>query len=597
MHRRYPLLVLLSLFVVAVTAWNCSMELRFSGVPFALEPVNPRVARITPLHHMPLPPGLHPGDRVEYARQAPTTRMTLFAVVEEASVRPGHILPLIITHADGHRTRVDVASRGLHEVPALRLSIYLDVAWFVLMCLITLMTLWRGHDRAAWGIAAWAIAFLCGGALTKAPVFGGLAFGLGLASQIFYLLARVGFFVMADAIAASALGAKTRRAMRSAFVLWLVLGYAYELSSALLLVFSATLIPQIASIIWVLPYAVAAAMLLTAYHGAAADLRPRLRWMFWSSAVLVFGILLSNVPLFGYPVSYLVEILAYLIAFAGLFYSALRHRVVDMSFVLNRALVYSIALTIIVSIFMLLESFLEKIALSEKANFVLELGVPLAIGFSLEAARKRLERIGERLFFHRKFEALAALRRYARQCGYIEHPDHLLEQTLQELRVHSGARAVGFYWQQQEGRYDLLEKTDASSYPPHLNEDDRAVVALRAERESTDLERLGSTLGDDGLLIPMTARGELLGAVVIASRPGERYAPDERELLDHVVHEAGSALHALQARDHARFVAAVADGSLAGAEMVDRARALVPINPPAVVPRQLHPDAARREQG
>jgi hypothetical protein len=597
MHRRYPLLVLLSLFVVAVTAWNCAMELRFSGVPFALKPVNPHVARVIPLHNMPLPPGLHPGDRVEYARQALTTRMTLLAVVEEASVQAGHILPLVITHADGHHTRVDVASRGLHEVPTLKASIYRDVAWFVLMCLITLMTLWRGRDRTAWGIAAWAIAFLCGGALTKAPVFGGPAFGLGLASQICFLLARVGFFVMADAIAAPALGARMRRAMHVAFALTLAAGYGYELASALLLVFGAALMPQILSIIWVLPYAAATAMLLGAYRGAAPDMRPRLRWMSWSSAVLVFGILLSNVPLFGYPVSFLIEILAYLIAFAGLFYSALRHRVVDMSFVLNRAIVYSVTLTVVVGIFMLLESFLEKIALSEKANFVLELGVPLAIGFSLDAVRKRLERIGERLFFHRKFEALAALRRYARQCAYIEHPDHLLQQTLRELRVHTGARAVGFYWQQLGGRYDLLEKTDASSYPPHLNEDDRAIVALRAERESTDLEGLGSALGDDGLLIPMTARGELLGAVVIASRPGERYAPDERELFGRVVHEAGSALHALQARDHARFVAAVADGSLAGPEIVDRARALVPIDPPAAVPRQLHPDAARREQG
>jgi hypothetical protein len=596
MHRRYSLLALLSLFIVAVTAWNCSMKLRFSGVPFALEPVSSHAARIIPLHKLPLPPGLHPGDRVEYARQALSTRMTLFAVTEEAHVEAGHILPLVITHADGHHTQVNVASRWLHVVPTLETSIYLDVAWFVLMCLITLMTLWRGRDRAAWGIAIWAIAFLCGGALTNAPAFGGLALGLGLVSQLCFLAARIGFFMMADTTAAPALGAGSRRTMRLAFVLSLVLGYAYELSSALLLVFGAVLIPQIISVIWTLPYAIAALTLLAAHHSAAPSGRPRLRWMFWSSAVLVFGILLSNVPLFGYPASFLVEMLAYLVAFAGLFYSALRHRVVDMSFVLNRAIVYSITLTVVVGIFMLLESFLEKIALSERASFVLELGVPLAIGFSLDAVRKRLERIGERLFFHRKFEALAALRKYAHQCAYVEHPDHLLNQALHELRINTGARAVGFYWQQQEGRYDLLQSTDASSYPPHLNVDDRAIVALRADRESTDLEGLGSALGDDGLLIPMTTRGELLGAVVIASRPGERYSPDERELLDHVVHEVGSTLHALQVREHARFIAAVADGSLSGAAAVSRARMLVPGNSPVSVLHALHPDAVEREQ-
>ncbi len=576
MNRRYPLLALLSLFVVALTAWNCTMELRYTGLPFALEPITPHAARVARLHGLSLPAGLHQSDRVEYARQSVTTRMDLLDVVEEANMQEGRVLPLFVTHVDGRHSRVNVPTRDLHAEPTLRVSIYLGFTWYLLLCLIILVTLWRGRDRTAWGIVLWGIAFQFGMACTAAPSFDQIAFGLGFASQIGFLFARIGFFIMADAIAAPALGKRARRVFLYAFVLSLVIGYAYELVYVLRLVYGAVLIPQIAASIWVLPYAIATAMLLAAHHGAAPAARPRLRWMFWSAVVLVFGILLSNVPLFGYPTSLLIEILAYIIAFAGLLYSVLRHRVVDMTFVLNRAIVYSVTLTIVVAVFMLLESFLEKIALSESASFALELGVPLVIGFSLEAVRKRLERLGELLLFRRKFKNNAALHAFAHQCSYIENPDRLLEQTMRELRTHADTPAVALYWQEQEG-YRRLAEAGGERYPTHLDADDRAIVALRAEREATNLEDLASALGADGLLMPMIIRGELLGAIVIANRPGEHYAPDERELLEHLVHEVGSTLHALHARENARLVTAIAEGKLSGAETFERARALMPL--------------------
>lgn len=572
-HRRYPLLVLLSVFTLFLTAWNCAMIPQRSGVPFSLEPVNRHEARIVRLHSFSLPPGLHAGDRVEFMRQDRATRMDLLAGIEMANTRRGHAIEMVVTHQDGSQARVRVPVKALQADPALRLSGYIAFAWLVIACLITLVTLWRGRDRAAWGIALWAIAFQCGAAFVDAPAFDQLTLAFGLASQIAYLVARIGFFVMAYAIAAPALGRPARKAFVYAFAVSLALGYAYELTYVLLFVYGATLIPQIASLVWVLPYAVAAALLMAGYRTAAEAERPRLRWMSWSSVVMVLGILLSNAPLLGFTASDLVEILAYFIAFSGLLYSVLRHRVVDMSIVINRAIVYSVTLTIVVGIFTLLESFLEKLALSQQESLVLELAVPLIVGLSLEALRKRLERLSERLLFRQKFNDERALRAFARQCAFIEHPDHLLEQTLRELHAHTRTPAAAVYWQEQ-GRYRRLASSGAPMYPLHADVDDRAFVSLRAERQESDLEGLHSELGGDGLLLPMTVRGDLLGAVVTANRPGEHYPQDERELLAHLVHEVGSALHALHARENARFVAALADGGLSGPEARQRARVL-----------------------
>lgn len=575
MPRRYPLLALLSLFVVAVTAWNCTMLLGYSGLPFALDPVSTHTARVASLRGLALPPGLHDDDRVQFARQKLETRLDLLAVIEFATTAPDHNLPLVVTHRDGSHTKVSIPARRLSMNPAFHVSIFLGFTWFVLACLIALITLWRRHIRAAWGIAFWVIAFECGMAFYLAPANGWTVLGYALASQLCYVAARIGFFFMADAIAAPALTTRARRLFRIVFIVSLVCGYAYQLSYSLWFVFGGILIPLLVTLVWVLPYAVATAMLLAAHHGAAADVRPRLRWMFWSGVVLTFGILLSNYALFGYAVSYPIQILSYIVAFAGLLYSVLRHRVIDMSFVANRAIVYSVTLTIVVAIFMLLESFAEKLALGEKASFALELGVPLLIGFSLEAIRKRLEKFGERLFFRRKFENEAALRAFARQCAFIENPDHLLEETLRELRAHTATPTVGFYWRDNEN-YRCLAQSGTKEFPDYLDTDDRALVALRAERETAELFELASALGEDGLALPMLIRGELLGTIVIANRPGENFAADELELLEHLVHEVGSAMHALHARENARLVSAIAEGKLSSEESLARARALMP---------------------
>ena len=240
---------------------------------------------------------------------------------------------------------------------------------------------------------------------------------------------------------------------------------------------------------------------------------------------------------------------------------------------INRAIVYSATLTLVVGIFILLESFLEKLAISEKESLVLELAVPLIIGFSLEAIRKRLENVSERFLFRQKFRNENALRAFARQCAYIENPDHLLEQTLRELRTHTAAPTAAFYWQERD-TYRRIAINGTIAYPAAVNIDDRAFVALRSERSETDLENLCSDLGTDGLLMPMTVRGDLLGAIVLANRPGEHFPSDERELLAHLVHEVGSALHALHARENARFVWAVANGKLSSADVMARARVL-----------------------
>ncbi len=573
MRWRYPLLVMLSLLVLAVTTWNCMLTVNMSSVPFSLKRIGSHTARITRLRNMPLPAGLHIGDRVDLGRQDNATRLTLLAVKEEANVRPGGQFAFVLTHFNGAHTTVEVPVRHLIAVPELRVSIGLGVCFYLLIGFAALLTLWRGRGLAGWAIAGWATAFLCGMAVTLVPAEGLSVLLLGGIAQVFFLLARVGFFVLADVLVGPVLAPGLRRGLRWVFATLLLVGFGYELTYPLLMVFNAVLLPGMLGMLWVLPYALCVLMLLVGYRNVAIEARQRLRWIFWSAIVLVFGISLSNEAYLGYPQSYMIEVAAYVIALVGLLYAVLRHRVVDMSFIVNRALVYSATLTVVVAVFTLLQSFLENLALSHNESLALELGVPLILGFSLEALRKRLERISEQLFFRRKFNAEKALNDFAHHCGFIEHPDHLLERALQALSTHAGAPSVAIYWRDAAG-YERLAETGEGYYPLRLDIDDPGGVALRAERAICDLELLGSDLGTDGLAAPMMVHGELMGLVAIRNRPGEHYPANERGLLEHVIQAVCAALYALHARENARFIETLAEGGFDAVEATLRARAL-----------------------
>ena len=572
MHRRYPMLVALSLVAVALGVWDGVRVMHASGLPFTVEAVSTRTVSIHRLHDVPFPQGLEDGEIVELHAQSFATRSAILASLSESEIGPDVHLTLNVNR-DGRKTQVPFTTRRLDAVPELQLAYYLGVLWAALICLTALITLWRGKDWSAWGISLWAIAFEGGMALTAAPLSGLALFATALASPLLFLLARVGFYVMAETTAGTALTARSRGRLRWSFVAFVIVGLAYELAAPLLFVFNALIVPQLIATIWALPYLLATFMLLFGYRQADAAWRQRLRWMFWSALVFTVGIQFSNVPLLGYPTSFVVEISGYVVSMTGLLYAVLRHRVVDIGFVVNRALVYSSTLTVVIAIFMLLESFVEKATLPHNASLVFELGVPLAVGFSLEAVRKRLEKLSEWLFFRRKFKADEALRNFAHHCSYVEHPDRLLEQTLHELTTHTDAPAAAVYWREDEG-YRRLDQQGTPAYAERTDLDDRAIVALRADREEIDLEDYDSDIGKEGLLLPMIVRGDLLGAVALAHRPGEHFAPDERELLAHVVHEVGAALHALHARENARLVSAIAGGEIAPEAAMERARAL-----------------------
>jgi K+-sensing histidine kinase KdpD len=290
------------------------------------------------------------------------------------------------------------------------------------------------------------------------------------------------------------------------------------------------------------------ALLFAGYRRADGVLRLRLRWMLWSSVVFVSGIFFSNSPILGYLASLLGADILPAVALGGFLYAVLRHRVVDVSVVLSRTLVYAMTTSLVLGLFALLESLIERSALGQDAGLLLELAVPLGLGAGLSTVHRRIEATVERLIFRRQYRTESALRAFAQECAFITQADKLLDLTVLQIVRHTAATRVALYEQTAE-HYARVRQQGEPALPAQIGADDLAFVKLRARNAAVDLDDAHSDLGQDGYAFPLMVRGRLQGVLVVGEPSGERFAADERELLFGVAHEVGMALFALRAQE------------------------------------------------
>ncbi len=264
-----------------------------------------------------------------------------------------------------------------------------------------------------------------------------------------------------------------------------------------------------------------------------------------------------------------------LLAMAGFLYAVLRHRVVDVSVLLDRTLVYGAVTALVIGILAAVNSLVQHAALGTSASLLLQVVVPLSLGIVLTRVRTYMDRIVERVFFRKKYLADRGLRRYARLCSRFERSDELMTTAIADIRQYLGARGVAIYERRAE-EYICVRQQGEVAYPKHVQIDDTAFVAARADQTDIDLAEFHSALGTDGYVFLMAAHGELQDVLVCANRPGERYPVDERLLLANVAQQMGMALYALCMQAKAKLVDALVQAPLTSLpEVQTQARTLL----------------------
>lgn len=388
-----------------------------------------------------------------------------------------------------------------------------------------LVTLWWGRDWAAWGLSLYGLSLVVNASLFMAlPAPVGLAVRLINWTLIFPLVG-IGLYVTALAVVGDTFAPAVKKTFHGIFTATLVARIILiDLPLIAFVVYGQRSFGRdIGTYIGLAVQIIPLAALALAYAPADSRRRSRIGWLFWAILLLV-GInawhLVTGIGSGSADAGWLlitVYWLAAIVAVAGLLYIALRRQVVALSFVINRAVVYSLTAGFIAGIFALLEVVLSNTDISRSAGLAVNVAVSLAIGLGLDTIHKRIETAIERLLFRRKYTAERTLREFAHQCAFMERPDRLLNEAAAQIHTQVQPSGVAIY-DRVGDTYRCIRQRGDTLFPNEVDVDDHAFVAFRAGSKRIDLNGTDSALGGEGYAFPMAARGILQGALICGGR-------------------------------------------------------------------------------
>lgn len=578
MQRNYTLLAALTICIVMLLSYGTFRLFQVWSLPLSVDIQDGRTAILQPLGGMPMPEGFQPGDRIELRAQPQATRIAI--LIDILSVNLGQSLPadgtydFVVQRGTGPVT-VTAHAIDVSELPSFFPALCITVSIGLLTGIMALLTLWRGRDRAAVGLAIFTTALTLSGAVLV-PQDGTTGLLIFALDNVLFLLGRVGLYFMVDAIARPILSRQARLGWLVVFIVVALAGAGLNSVGGPILYaltgWSSGMSPAF-GIVWSMSYLVPALVLFACYKRADAAQRLRLRWLMWSSMVYTAGVFTSNWPVVNPLFSLTFTDGTQFLGVAGMLYAVLRHQVLDVSVVIDKTLVYGATTSLVVGVIAAMNSLALRATLGEGTSLLLQVVVPLALGIVLGKLRGYMDMAVERVFFRAKYLADKALRNFGKQCAYITDMAKLLDASVTELRKHSRSPAVALY-EAGTGCYACLRSAGETGFARIIDLDDPALVAVRAEMRPVELSELDSAFGKDGCVFPIEVLGHLRGVMVCANRPGEHFSNDEKALLGSVVHDVGAAWRILKSRENEEFVLAVAQGSIKATAVRKRARLL-----------------------
>jgi hypothetical protein len=242
-----------------------------------------------------------------------------------------------------------------------------------------------------------------------------------------------------------------------------------------------------------------------------------------------------------------VSTLVLLAAPVALTYATLSRRLIDVSFVLNRAAVFTIVSAIVIGAFVLAEWAVSAwlASATHTTNAIISMLVALGLGISLRYIHKYVDRFVDRVFFRKRHEDESALRRFAHEASYISVPSTLLDRAMRTVKEHTSAEDAAILVRDGMASYTFAGNGERVA----VSENDPGIVALRAWNKPIDLHEFPDSQLHGEFAFPMISRGELVGVLVCGPRrDGGAYAPDESEALLALAHGVGTALDTLSSQ-------------------------------------------------
>ena len=251
-------------------------------------------------------------------------------------------------------------------------------------------------------------------------------------------------------------------------------------------------------------------------------------------------------------------------------YAVFRLRVLDVNFVLNRALVFGVISIGVIAFVSLLDWFFARVVAIGRFAIGVELLATIAVGFLLDRINRRVEGLVETLFFRRRRIAERHLRRAASALPYATDEDAIVDGLVQIPVDALQLSAAALYRRSQDGaRFEgVATASQTTIAPPGFNANDLLVRMLLAEEKIIWLDDVRSHLDPENaaiyaLAIPVTVRHELVSFTLYGAHSnGAQLDPEEVDLLEELAREAARAYDHVEAqRARARYAQLAAQRS------------------------------------
>ncbi len=296
--------------------------------------------------------------------------------------------------------------------------------------------------------------------------------------------------------------------------------------------------------------------LIVAKNVATATPSDRQRWGF-----LAIGTLASFV---AYAIYYVPEVpfaLGQVVGFAVVLmpiciaYAVFRLRVLDVNFVLNRALVYGLLSLGVIAFVSLLDFFFSRVVANGRLALGLELLATIGIGVLLDRINRAVERFVEGVFFRRRRLAEKHLRRAAAALPYATDESAIVDGLVQVPVDALELAAAALYRRSSSGaRFEgVATARQTSVAPAGFDANDLLVRMLLADESIVWLDEIRNQLDAETaaiytLAIPVTVRHELVSFTLYGAHAnGAQLDPDEVQLLEELAREAARAYDHVEA--------------------------------------------------
>lgn len=227
-------------------------------------------------------------------------------------------------------------------------------------------------------------------------------------------------------------------------------------------------------------------------------------------------------------------------------YGVLRLRVMDVNFVLNRALVYGLLSVAVIAFISLLDWLFSRVISLGRFTVGIELLATIAIGFLLDRINRLVERTVEAVFFRRRRDAEAYIRRAAAALPYATD-EAAISEGLVQVPVSAMELAAGALYRRAGGgaRFEgVATSAETMVAPPGFDSNHLLVRMLLSGEKRMWLDEVRSYLDPDNaaiyvLAVPVMVRHELVSFTLYgAHRNGAQLDPEEVELLEELAREA-----------------------------------------------------------